>query len=125
MRNGSIHYTYKNLPCPNPLLTAQVIGCARMQITGGHVHLTLDYDGNCQSCLYLLSFLKEKSAPSLCIPSLLSSQLTAPNDVTGGLLPVKFDAPLLDTLFLEFSAGLSSVQAPRSLRPLYFSGFTF
>ena len=53
----------------------------------------------------------------------LLSQLAALDDVTGGL-PVKLDAPLSDILLLEFSVVLSSVQAPRSLHHLYFSGFT-
>lgn len=45
----------------------------------------------------------------------LLSQLAAPDDVTGGLLPVKCDAPLSDTLLLESSVVLSTVQTLRSL----------
>lgn len=52
------------------------------------------------------------------------SQLTALDDVIGALRPIKFDAPLSDTFLLEIFAVLSSVQTPRSLYHLYFSGFT-
>lgn len=58
MRNVSIQCTYKNIPWPNSLLMAQVTGCACVQITGGHVHLTLDYEGNRVSrvCIYEASW---------------------------------------------------------------------
>lgn len=66
MRNVSIQCTYKNIPWPNSLLMAQVTGCACVQITGGHVHITLDYEGNRVSrvCIYEASWKRSLHPPS-------------------------------------------------------------
>ena len=50
-KNVGIHYTHENSLSHKAALVVQDAVCAHVQITGGNVHLTVDYDNNFDCCV--------------------------------------------------------------------------
>lgn len=51
VKNVGKHYIYENSLDHKAALVKQAAFCAHVQITGGDVHLTADYDNNFDHCV--------------------------------------------------------------------------